>query len=83
MYLEENIINLTKNKESLFHVLKEYSSKRTELIATLFTIFPITEVRLLFMIVSTFSGIGEISDYLPDSTFFATFSISLKTIPTC
>ncbi|KAF9154827.1 hypothetical protein BG015_011849 [Linnemannia schmuckeri] len=43
MYLEENIINLTKNKESLFHVLKEYSSKRTELIATLFTIFPITQ----------------------------------------
>ncbi|KAG9068828.1 hypothetical protein KI688_011114 [Linnemannia hyalina] len=43
MYLEENILNLTKNKESLFHVLKEYSSKRTELIATLFTIFPITE----------------------------------------
>lgn len=49
MYLEENIINLTKNKESLFHVLKEYSSKRTELIATLFTIFPITEVRLLLL----------------------------------
>jgi hypothetical protein len=48
MYLEENVSNLTKNKESLFHVLKEYSSKRTELIATLFTIFPITEVcRLL------------------------------------
>lgn len=45
MYLEENIINLTKNKESLFHVLKEYSSKRTELIATLFTIFPITETE--------------------------------------
>ncbi|KAG0289437.1 hypothetical protein BGZ97_006465, partial [Linnemannia gamsii] len=43
MYLEENVSNLTKNKESLFHVLKEYSSKRTELIATLFTIFPITE----------------------------------------
>ncbi|KAK3847189.1 MAG: UV radiation resistance protein and autophagy-related subunit 14-domain-containing protein [Linnemannia gamsii] len=43
MYLEENINNLTKNKESLFHVLKEYSAKRTELIATLFTIFPITE----------------------------------------
>jgi hypothetical protein len=47
MYLEENINNLTKNKESLFHVLKEYSAKRTELIATLFTIFPITEVSLL------------------------------------
>ncbi|KAF9132095.1 hypothetical protein BGW39_000814 [Mortierella sp. 14UC] len=43
MYLEENINNLTKNKECLFHVLKEYSAKRTELIATLFTIFPITE----------------------------------------
>lgn len=48
MYLEENVNNLTKNKESLFHVLKEYSSKRTELIATLFTIFPITEVCLFF-----------------------------------
>jgi chromosome segregation ATPase len=44
MYLEENIANLTKNKESLFSNLKEYSTKRTELIATLFTIFPITEV---------------------------------------
>ncbi|KAF9912800.1 hypothetical protein EC991_008662 [Linnemannia zychae] len=43
MYLEENLNNLAKNKESLFHVLKEYSAKRTELIATLFTIFPITE----------------------------------------
>ncbi|KAG0214911.1 hypothetical protein BGX33_001699 [Mortierella sp. NVP41] len=43
MYLEENMNNLAKNKESLFHVLKEYSAKRTELIATLFTIFPITE----------------------------------------
>ncbi|KAI7827051.1 UV radiation resistance protein and autophagy-related subunit 14-domain-containing protein [Gamsiella multidivaricata] len=43
MYLEENMLNLAKNKESLFHVLKEYSTKRTELIATLFTIFPITE----------------------------------------
>ncbi|KAG0273495.1 hypothetical protein BGZ95_010694 [Linnemannia exigua] len=43
MYLKENINNLIKNKESLFHVLKEYSAKRTELIATLFTIFPITE----------------------------------------
>ncbi|KAG0057071.1 hypothetical protein BGZ83_001920 [Gryganskiella cystojenkinii] len=43
MYLEESIVNLTKNKESLFSNLKEYSTKRTELIATLFTIFPITE----------------------------------------
>ncbi|KAF9939788.1 hypothetical protein BGZ67_008896 [Mortierella alpina] len=42
MYLEENLINLAKNKESLFHVLREFSTKRTELIATLFTIFPIT-----------------------------------------
>ncbi|KAF9965032.1 hypothetical protein BGZ70_005524 [Mortierella alpina] len=42
MYLEENMINLAKNKESLFHVLREFSTKRTELIATLFTIFPIT-----------------------------------------
>ncbi|KAG0196358.1 hypothetical protein BGX28_010257, partial [Mortierella sp. GBA30] len=44
MYLDENMANLAKNKESLFHVLKEYSTKRTELIATLFTIFPITEL---------------------------------------
>ncbi|KAG0300608.1 hypothetical protein BGZ98_009048, partial [Dissophora globulifera] len=44
MYLEENMMNLAKNKESLFHVLKEFSTKRTELIATLFTIFPITEL---------------------------------------
>ncbi|KAG0251299.1 hypothetical protein BG011_007720 [Mortierella polycephala] len=43
MYLEENMINLAKNKESLFLVLKEYTTKRTELIATLFTVFPITE----------------------------------------
>ncbi|KAF9187418.1 hypothetical protein BGZ51_006250 [Haplosporangium sp. Z 767] len=43
MYLEENMINLAKNKESLFLVLKEYTTKRIELIATLFTIFPITE----------------------------------------
>ncbi|KAF9925558.1 hypothetical protein FBU30_004671 [Linnemannia zychae] len=43
MYLEENVNNLTKNKDSLFLVLKEYSTKRMELIATLFTIFPITE----------------------------------------
>ncbi|KAF9573631.1 hypothetical protein EC968_008268 [Mortierella alpina] len=42
MYLEENLINLAKNKESLFHVRREFSTKRTELIATLFTIFPIT-----------------------------------------
>ncbi|KAF9430319.1 hypothetical protein BGZ94_007406 [Podila epigama] len=43
MYLEENMANLANNKESLFMTLKEYSAKRTELIATLFTIFPITE----------------------------------------
>ncbi|KAG0092046.1 hypothetical protein BGZ93_008518 [Podila epicladia] len=43
MYLEENMTNLANNKESLFNTLKEYSTKRTELIATLFTIFPITE----------------------------------------
>jgi len=46
MYLDENMVNLTKNKESLFSNMKEYSTKRTELIATLFTIFPITEVFL-------------------------------------
>ncbi|KAI1316017.1 hypothetical protein EDD11_010542 [Mortierella claussenii] len=43
MYLDENLMNLAKNKDSLYHTLKEYSTKRTELIATLFTIFPITE----------------------------------------
>ncbi|KAK3817229.1 MAG: UV radiation resistance protein and autophagy-related subunit 14-domain-containing protein [Benniella sp.] len=43
MYLEENMLKLAKNKESLYNVLQEYSTKRTELIATLFTIFPITE----------------------------------------
>ncbi|KAG0232559.1 hypothetical protein BGX31_005110 [Mortierella sp. GBA43] len=43
MYLEENMIKLAQNKESLYHALQEYSTKRTELIATLFTIFPITE----------------------------------------
>ncbi|KAF9980722.1 hypothetical protein BGZ65_004756, partial [Modicella reniformis] len=43
MYLEENMMKLSKNKESLYNVLQEYSGKRTELIATLFTIFPITE----------------------------------------
>ncbi|KAF9328331.1 hypothetical protein BG006_008465 [Podila minutissima] len=45
MYLEENMTNLANNKESLFNTLKEYSTKRTELIATLFTIFPITETE--------------------------------------
>lgn len=82
MYLEENIINLTKNKESLFHVLKEYSSKRTELIATLFTIFPITEVRL-YTTVSFSAAIRKSSYYLPGSTLFVMVSIRLKTIPTC
>lgn len=48
MYLEENMLKLAKNKESLYNVLQEYSTKRTELIATLFTIFPITEVSYLF-----------------------------------
>jgi len=48
MYLEENMLKLAKNKESLYNVLQEYSTKRTELIATLFTIFPITEVSCLF-----------------------------------
>ncbi|KAI8604472.1 UV radiation resistance protein and autophagy-related subunit 14-domain-containing protein [Dissophora ornata] len=43
MYLEENLSNLANNKESLFHVLKEYSTVRMEMIATLFTIFPVTE----------------------------------------
>ncbi|KAF9361371.1 hypothetical protein BGX26_003883 [Mortierella sp. AD094] len=46
MYLEQNMANLAKNKESLFHTLKEFSTKRTELIATLFTIFPITESEI-------------------------------------
>lgn len=50
MYLEENMTNLANNKESLFNTLKEYSTKRTELIATLFTIFPITEVRALVLV---------------------------------
>ncbi|KAG0347943.1 hypothetical protein BG004_006506 [Podila humilis] len=45
MYLEENMTNLTNNKESLFNTLKDYSTKRIELIATLFTIFPITETE--------------------------------------
>ncbi|KAF9435993.1 hypothetical protein BGZ76_005078 [Entomortierella beljakovae] len=43
MYLEENVTKLIQSKESLFNTLKEYSTKRRELIATLFTIFPITE----------------------------------------
>ncbi|KAG0001504.1 hypothetical protein BGZ79_004573 [Entomortierella chlamydospora] len=46
MYLEQSMTNLAKNKESLFHTLKEFSTKRTELIATLFTIFPITESEI-------------------------------------
>ncbi|KAF9394681.1 hypothetical protein CPC16_010596 [Podila verticillata] len=45
MYLEENMTNLANNKESLFNTLKEYSTKRTELIATLFTVFPIMETE--------------------------------------
>lgn len=61
MYLEENMTNLANNKESLFNTLKEYSTKRTELIATLFTIFPITEASAYIVLPRFLVFLGKCS----------------------